>query len=81
MNEFLETFQTHHNYMYQQAQSDTTITLDEFLEYYNNVSASIDDDLYFSTMMNNAWNLQGDASPYQAYERAWASKVDEKPAV
>lgn len=75
LSEFLETFQTHHNFMYG-AQSDSDVTIEEFVEYYTNVSASIDDDLYFSTMMNSSWNLSGDASPYQAYERAWASKPD-----
>lgn len=29
----------------------------EFTEYYNNVSASIDNDQYFELMMTNAWNL------------------------
>jgi hypothetical protein len=38
---------------------DHIVTLDEFHEYYNNISASIDDDAYFSLMMNNAWNLDG----------------------
>ena len=31
--------------------------MDEFVEYYNNVSMSIDDDRYFTQMMNTAWNL------------------------
>jgi hypothetical protein len=33
------------------------ITKDEFIEYYNNVSCSIDDDKYFELMMNSAWNF------------------------
>lgn len=33
------------------------VTKEEFEEYYNNVSASIDDDLYFAAMMNSAWKL------------------------
>lgn len=41
---------------------DFRVTLEEFIEYYTNVSASIDDDMYFSAMMNSAWNLSGDAS-------------------
>lgn len=31
------------------------------MEYYNNVSASIDNDQYFELMMINAWKLHGDA--------------------
>ena len=33
------------------------MTLDEFLEYYENVSANVDNDLYFELMMNRVWNL------------------------
>ncbi len=53
----------HHNLL-QNKTSDQVITLEEFLEYYNNVSAGIDEDLYFSQMMNSSWNLQGDTSTY-----------------
>jgi len=38
---------------------DHIISKDEWCEYYNNVSASIDRDDYFALMMNNAWNLDG----------------------
>lgn len=31
------------------------------MEYYKNISASIDNDEYFSLMMNNSWNIKGDA--------------------
>jgi hypothetical protein len=41
---------------------DYRVTLEEFVEYYTNVSASIDDDMYFMQMMNAAWNLSGDAA-------------------
>ena len=33
------------------------VTKEEFEEYYNNVSCSIDDDMYFMTMISNAWKL------------------------
>lgn len=33
------------------------VTKEEFEEYYNMISASIDDDRYFTLMMNNAWKL------------------------
>jgi hypothetical protein len=38
---------------------DHRITIEEFMEYYNNISASIDDDAYFEAMMNSAWALKG----------------------
>ena len=38
---------------------DHIVTKDEYEEYYNNVSASIDDDAYFAAMMTAAWNLDG----------------------
>ena len=37
----------------------TQVTLDEFLNYYANISASIDDDDYFELMIRNAWHISG----------------------
>jgi len=39
--------------------SDGSITFEEFLENYQWVSASIDDDDYFELMMRNAWHITG----------------------
>jgi hypothetical protein len=58
LQEFLETFETAHNMRHSNV-ADHIVTRDEWEEYYNNVSASIDNDEYFSLMMNNAWNLDG----------------------
>ena len=41
--EFLETFETHHNIANSQA-PDHIVTKEEFEEYYNNISGSIDND-------------------------------------
>lgn len=41
--EFLETFETHHNIMNSEA-PDHVVTKEEFEEYYNNISSSIDND-------------------------------------
>lgn len=35
------------------------VTPDEFVAYYNNVSASIDNDDYFELMIRNAWHISG----------------------
>ena len=51
LGEFLETFEMHHNAR-TGGTRDSRVTLEEFVEYYTNVSASIDDDMYFSHMMN-----------------------------
>lgn len=38
---------------------DGIVTMDEFLNYYKDVSASIDSDEYFELMMRNAWHISG----------------------
>ncbi len=70
LNEFLETFEMHHNVM-NGSRADSSITPEEFVEYYTNISASIDNDDYFSLMMNNSWNLTGDANTYKKHQKAW----------
>jgi Ca2+-binding EF-hand superfamily protein len=57
--EFLDTFEIHHSSQVEDKR-DGSVTTFEWLEYYNNVSMSIDDDAYFELMMNNAWNLKND---------------------
>lgn len=41
--EFLETFETHHNVLSGKG-NDSSVNWEEWLEYYNNISASVDDD-------------------------------------
>ena len=60
LGEFLETFEAHHA-MNGAGTRDQRVTMDEFIEYYNNISASIDNDQYFELMMINAWKLYGEA--------------------
>ena len=57
--EFMETFQSHHNSA-TTSKRDNKISIDEFIEYYNHISCSIDSDSYFDTMITNAWGLTGD---------------------
>jgi hypothetical protein len=48
---------------------DGKIELREFIEYYRNVAASIDNDQYFELMITNAWNLND-----KSYSRGWGSQ-------
>ena len=64
--EFIDTFDLHHRMRHQSAK-DHAVTLEEFTEYYNNVSCSIDNDETFELMINNAWNLKN-----WNYARGWA---------
>jgi len=60
LGEFLDTFEDHHCDIQGNADCrDGRVTKLEWLEYYNNVSMSIDRDDYFALMMNNTWNLDG----------------------
>lgn len=60
MFEFLDTFELHHVQDVSNKR-DGRVTKDEWIEYYNNVSMSIDDDRYFELMMTNAWKLDGNS--------------------
>jgi len=48
------------------------VTKEEFEEYYNNISCSIDDDMYFMTMMNSAWKLD-EASKKGQGQKGWTN--------
>ena len=39
------------------------VSHEEFVEYYKDVSASIDEDDYFELMMRNAWHIAGGEGP------------------
>jgi len=71
----LETFETAHNMRNNEA-PDHIVTKDEFEEYYNNVSASVDTDDYFALMMTNAWNLDN-----KTYGKAWGGQVGGKTSI
>ncbi len=69
--DFLETFETHHSIRNNDA-PDHIVTKEEFEEYYNNVSASIDDDKYFEVMINNAWKMN---EADKTYGKGWTNKA------
>lgn len=48
----------HHNVM-SGTKADGKVTPEEFIEYYTNISANIDNDAYFDLMITNAWNIDG----------------------
>jgi len=57
--EFLDTFEYHFNLLNPNHSKNRSISLEEWIEYYNNISMSIDEDAYFELMMNSAWNMDG----------------------
>jgi Ca2+-binding EF-hand superfamily protein len=70
--EFIETFEMHHGNT--KGRRDKRVTREEFLEYYNNISANIDLDEYYEVMMNNAWKLS--AQPEYVKNKAYTDKND-----
>lgn len=75
--EFIETFEAEHNYLASQ-RPDGKVTPEEFLEYYENVSMSIDDDAYFELMMNNAWRMNENTT-YNNEKKGWSNKEEGTP--
>ena len=77
LQEFLETFETHHAMRNNDA-PNYVVTKEEFEEYYNNISVSIDNDMYFNTMITNAWRLTED-SRAGVNQKGWAADQTTKP--
>ena len=65
--EFLDTFEYHFSLLNMERTRDAKISLEEFIEYYTNISMSIDDDEYFEVMMTNAYNLDNKPN----YGKGW----------
>ena len=72
LSEFLDTFELQYNLSKGlPPKGDDKVTLDEFMEYYENVSANIDNDLYFELMMNRVWNLDNS----RVTKKGWGGEV------
>ena len=52
------------------------VTKDEFVEYYNNISASIDDDQHFSLIITSAWKLDEQSRKGQG-QKGWSNRANE----
>ena len=57
--EFLDTFEYHFSLLNDNSSKDRSITEEEFIEYYNNISMSIERDDYFELMITRCWNMDG----------------------
>jgi Ca2+-binding EF-hand superfamily protein len=65
LKEFLATFEMAHSIRNNDA-PNYVVTKEEFTEYYNMVSTSIDDDKYFLQMIKSAWNMDEEAKAQMA---------------
>ena len=74
LKEFMDTFQDTYNYLCG-TETDNIITLEEFMEYYENVSMTIDNDEYFEILLNNGWNLNQNQNNYN---KGWSNKEEEQ---
>ena len=61
--EFIETFETQLDIMHGRDR-DGYVTLEDFTEYYRNVSSAIDEDDEFLLIINNSWISKAEADPY-----------------
>lgn len=77
ITEFIETFEKHHALMGEGkgGRGDGKVTLEEFIEYYNNISCNIEQDSYFDLMISNAWSLEGGSNPGSMPYAGTAKKV------
>ncbi|GMH53862.1 hypothetical protein TrRE_jg1605, partial [Triparma retinervis] len=69
--QFLDTFDSHDH--------DGHVTFDEFLDYYSNISASVDDDGAFDGMLRTEWNLDEMPPPPPSFSRGRNGNLVAKP--
>jgi len=68
LKDFLSTFEMAHSIRNNDA-PNYVVTKEEFGEYYNMVSCSIDDDRYFSQMIKSAWGMDEEVKAQMAATR------------
>jgi len=56
--EFLDTFEYQFSLLNDEKENESKISLEEFLDYYNNISLGIKDDDFFEEMIKNVYNLE-----------------------
>ena len=70
--EFLDTFEAAYSIKHGDSKArDRSVNMDEWIEYYQNISASMDNDDYFELMMTNTWNLNDRPAP----KKAWGGEI------
>eukprot|EP01031_Cornospumella_fuschlensis_P036535 gene36535-44323_t len=76
LSEFLETFDVG-------GVKDGMVTQDEFINYYTNLGANIDNDDYFELMIRNAWHISGGqgAAANSANRRVLVTHADGRETV
>ncbi len=63
LNEFIHNFEITYNYL-NGSDADGIVMFDDFLEYYQNVSMSIDNDDYFEFLVNSEWKDNSNNNNY-----------------
>ena len=63
LNEFIHNFEIAYNYL-NRSDADGIVIFDDFLEYYQNVSMSIDNDDYFEFLVNSEWKDNNNNNNY-----------------
>ena len=56
--EFLDTFEYQFSLLSDEKENESKISMEEFLDYYNNISLGIKDDDFFEEMIKNVYNLE-----------------------
>ena len=70
---FVSAFKEHH-LVETVSSGETTVSKNEFIDYYTTVSATIIMDTDFELILNNCWNLEAE-TPTSHYERGWTDKT------
>ena len=70
--EFLDTFEVHHNLTI--GAEDPRVSRNEFILYFENVSATLGDNEYFDILLESTWDLSGSVKKDE-FDRAWTDKT------